>query len=48
MKFKRGFKQYCKEFVHNVIVHPMLMFMPIETAEKLHDKNADWAFRDRL
>ena len=35
---------WLKEFVHNVIVHPTMMFMPSSLATKMHDKNADWAF----
>lgn len=37
-------KQYLKEFVHNVIVHPLMMFLPKELGNRLHDKNANWAF----
>jgi len=37
-------KQWLKDFVHNCIVHPAMMFMPSELATKMHDKNADWAF----
>jgi hypothetical protein len=37
-------KQYLKEFVHNVIIHPLMMFLPSKYATLMHDKNADWAF----
>jgi hypothetical protein len=37
-------KQWLKSFVHNVIVHPMMMFMPVNMAHKFHDNNANWAF----
>lgn len=37
-------KRWLKEFTHNGIVHPLMMFMPAELATKMHDKNADWAF----
>ena len=37
-------KNYLKEFVHNVIVHPLMMFLPSKLATKIHDKNANWAF----
>lgn len=37
-------KQYLKDFVHNVFVHPLMMFLPAELATKMHDRNADWAF----
>lgn len=40
-------KQYLKEFVHNVIVHPLMMFIPAQSANKLHDSNANWAFKER-
>lgn len=37
-------KQWLKEFTHNCIVHPAMMFMPKEWGNVLHDRNADWAF----
>lgn len=37
-------KQYMKSFVRNVIVHPLMMFLPKELGNRLHDKNANWAF----
>lgn len=37
-------KQYFKEFVHNAMVHPLMMFLPTGAAHKLHDRNANWAF----
>tara|TARA_R110000850_G_scaffold234518_1_gene359443 strand:+ start:110 stop:283 length:174 start_codon:yes stop_codon:yes gene_type:complete len=40
-------KQYLREFVHNVIVHPLMMFIPTKLGNIIHDRNADWAFKDR-
>ena len=37
-------KQYFKSFIHNVFVHPLMMFMPTNMAHKWHDRNANWAF----
>lgn len=37
-------KQWLKDFTHNVLVHPMMMFMPKAYANKLHAWNATWAF----
>lgn len=37
-------KQYFKDFVHNVIVHPLMMFLPPEIGTRMHDRNAAWAF----
>jgi hypothetical protein len=39
-------KQYFKDFVHNVFVHPLMMFMPKHAATQFHDWNARWAFRE--
>lgn len=41
---KNWLTQYFKDFVHNVIVHPLMCFMPSKYAHILHDKNANWAF----
>lgn len=38
-------KQYFKEFIHNVIVHPLMMILPSDKARKLHDINGDWTFK---
>ena len=32
-------KQYFKEFIHNCVVHPLMMVLPIETAGRWHDLN---------
>lgn len=40
-------KQFLKEFVHNVIVHPLMMVLPVDKACHLHDTNANWAFKER-
>lgn len=37
-------KKWCKSFVHNCVVHPMMQFLPAKYAEELHDRNANWAF----
>lgn len=37
-------KQWLKSFVHNVVVHPMMMVLPKELANMMHDTNANWAF----
>jgi len=41
---KKWLVQYSKEFVHNVIVHPLMMFMPVKWGNWMHDTNAEWAF----
>lgn len=40
-------KQYLKEFVHNVIVHPLMMVVPNSIGNVMHDRNANWAFKER-
>ena len=37
-------KQFFKDLVHNVIVHPLMVVLPSKQATILHDRNADWAF----
>lgn len=37
-------RQWFKDFIHNSIVHPILPFLPISIANKIHDANASWAF----
>lgn len=37
-------KKWLKEFVHNCMVHPLMMFIPKEWGNALQDKNANWAF----
>lgn len=37
-------KQWLKEFIHNCIVHPLMMVLPSDKATRLHDINANWAF----
>ena len=34
-------------FPHNVIIHPLMVFLPKELAYKLHDINGLWAFTDQ-
>jgi hypothetical protein len=41
---KRGLKRWYKDFVHNSIIHPQLPFRFTDSANRVHDKNADWAF----
>lgn len=33
-----------KSIVHNVLVHPILPFLPRKLARKIHEKNALWAY----
>ena len=33
-----------REAVHNLLIHPAMMFMPANAANRLHDANATWAF----
>ena len=40
--------QWFKDFIHNCIIHPMMPFLPVRIANELHDRNAGWAFKDRL
>jgi len=40
----KAIKQWLKDFVHNVIVHPAMMFLPADLGDKMHNKNAEWAF----
>jgi hypothetical protein len=48
INLKEEIKQYLKDYVHNAIVHPMMMFLPKDLANLLHDTNANWAFsKDR-
>lgn len=37
-------KMWLKAFVHNVVVHPLMMFVPCDIAHTMHDRNANWAF----
>ena len=39
---------WLKSFVHNVIIHPLMQFLPRNLGTKLHDKNANWAFGLKL
>ena len=34
-------KQWFKEFIHNCIVHPLMMILPYDKATRLHDINAN-------
>jgi hypothetical protein len=35
---------WLKAFTHNYIVHPLMMFVPRQIGDKMHDRNANWAF----
>ena len=37
-------KQWFKEFIHNCVVHPLMMVLPSDKATRWHDINANWAF----
>lgn len=37
-------KMWLKAFVHNVFIHPLMMFVPCDIAHAMHDRNANWAF----
>jgi len=41
----KSMKKWLKSFVHNVIVHPLMQFLPRDLAHEMHDRNADWAFK---
>ena len=34
-------KQWFKEFIHNCVVHPLMMVLPSDKATRLHDVNAN-------
>lgn len=36
--------QWIKEFIHNAIIQPLMVFLPVDLATWMHDRNADWAF----
>jgi hypothetical protein len=35
---------WLKDFVHNSLVHPIMPFLPVRVANRLHDRNATWAY----
>lgn len=37
-------KQWLKEFTHNCLIHPLMMFVPQKVACSMHDRHADWCF----
>ena len=37
-------KQWLKDFTHNCIIHPLMMFIPKKWAHPLHDRNADFTY----
>ncbi len=38
-------KQYLKEFIHSVVIHPLMMFLPKEHRDRFHNWNAEWTFK---
>ena len=44
---KRTANQFFKEFTHNAIVHPLMMFLPSKIGRFIHNANAEWAFKER-
>ena len=37
-------KQWFKEFIHNCVVHPLMMVLPSDKATRLHAVNANYTF----
>ena len=37
-------KQWLKELSHNLIVHPLICFLPENAGNKLHDSSAAWCW----
>ena len=37
-------KQWFKEFIHNCVVHPLMMVLPSDKAIRFHDINANYTF----
>lgn len=40
-----GKDSWFRSMIHNCIVHPLLMFLPVRLSTRLHDKNANWAYK---
>lgn len=40
----KNIKQWLKDFTHNCIIHPLLMFLPADIGTKIHNKHADWCW----
>lgn len=36
--------KWIKDVIHNCIVHPLMPFLSVQLATRLHDHNANWAF----
>jgi len=36
--------KWFKDFSHNCIIHPLMMFLPVGLGTRMHDKNATWAY----
>lgn len=39
---------WLKDFIHNGLVHPVMVFLPATWGEALHERNARWAFPESL
>jgi hypothetical protein len=39
-------KQWLKDFIHNAIIHPLMILLPEKFATRFHDWNARWAFKE--
>jgi hypothetical protein len=35
---------FIRSVIHNVLVHPVLPFLPRKLAKKIHERNAAWAY----
>jgi len=35
---------FIRSVIHNVLVHPVLPFLPRKLAKKIHEANALWAY----
>ena len=40
----KNIKQWLKDFTHNCIIHPLLMFLPADIGTKIHNKHSDWCW----
>lgn len=36
--------QWLRDATHNLVVHPLMMFLPARLGTAMHDRNAAWAF----
>lgn len=35
---------FTRSVIHNVLVHPILPFLPRKLAKVIHERNANWAY----